>query len=102
MCLLPSRELDCPLVQRLAANTERLLHALVRPGDVTVERHSDRDPRFAHWSLVERNLLWRRTRPPKIDTSEGQATTLLRSADDERRFFSRSNHRDDAANESTI
>src|SRR2546423_14456989 len=71
MCLLPGRELDRPGVQRLAANTERILQALVRPGDVTVERHSDRDSRFAHWSLVGRNLVWRRTRPAEIDTRMG-------------------------------
>ena len=73
MHLLESRELDRPAVQRLAADAERVLQTLVRPGDVAVERHGDTESQLAHLGLVEESTM-RRTGPAKIDAGEFAAT----------------------------
>src|SRR4051794_39321620 len=44
----PSGELEGPLVQPLALLTQRLLFALVRPGDEAVERDGDPEAELGH------------------------------------------------------
>src|SRR5215831_2444253 len=43
-----------PIVEMLSAFTEWILEALLRPGDVSVERHRDIESQFAHDSSRER------------------------------------------------
>src|ERR687892_207537 len=48
MLLAPRLELDDPLVEIFAAHAERVLLALVRAGDVSVQRNRDVEPELAH------------------------------------------------------
>src|SRR6185503_4327378 len=44
----PRRERKHPLVEPQAADAERVVHALVRPGDEAVERHRDPETQLRH------------------------------------------------------
>jgi hypothetical protein len=48
VCLAPGLELGYPVVQLFAPNPERVLLALVGPGDVAVERRCDAESELVH------------------------------------------------------
>src|SRR4030088_2928287 len=50
----PRRRLNDPLVQPLTADPEGVVHALVRAGDETVERHGDAEAQPGHLTRLFR------------------------------------------------
>ena len=87
--LTPARETEDPLVDPLAAFSERQVRPIVSPGDVAVQRHRDVDVDFAHSVGLDRR--WhcasvRRSghaRPQQAAADAGRERSE-RSADEER------------------